>query len=217
MNFEDARRAMVDSQLRPNRVTDSAVLEAMGALPRELFVPEARRATAYVDEDLQIGAGRWIMEPLTLARMVQAAAPRPDEVALVVGAGTGYAAAVLGRLCGTVFALESDAGLAATATTLLSELALDNIVVVEGSLRDGIPDQGPFDVIFINGALEALPDTLVGQLSDGGRLVAVSNESGVVGRAILARRGAGGISRRVLFDASIPVLPEFQKEAGFVF
>lgn len=217
MNFEDARRAMVDSQLRPNRVTDATVLAAMGELPRELFVPEAQRAVAYVDEDLEIGAGRWIMEPLILARLVQAAAPRPDDIALVVGAGTGYAAAVTGRLCGTVFAMESDPALAETATALLSQLALDNIVVVEGALRDGLPDQGPFDVIFVNGAFETLPETLTAQLSAGGRLVGVSNEDGAVGRAILARRDAGGVSRRILFDASVPVLPEFQKEAGFVF
>ena len=128
MNFEDARRIMVESQLRPNRVTSDAVLAAMGSLPRELFVPEALQPIAYVDEDLQIAPGRCIMEPVILARLVQAAAPQSEDVAMVVGAGTGYAAAVLARLCETVFALEGDTDLAASTTALLSDLALDNIV-----------------------------------------------------------------------------------------
>ena len=217
MKFEDARRIMVESQLRPNRVTNEAVLAAMGSLPRELFVPEAQRPVAYVDEDLAIAPGRCIMEPLILARLVQAAAPKQDEICLVVGAGTGYSAAVLARLCDTVFALESDGKLAASTSALLSELVLDNIVIVEGALADGLPNQGPYDVIMVNGGVEMLPDPLTDQLAEGGRLVTVFIDDAGVGRAVLIGRGATGISRRVLFDASIPVLPEFEKEAGFVF
>ncbi|NKB59501.1 MAG: protein-L-isoaspartate O-methyltransferase [Alphaproteobacteria bacterium] len=217
MKFEDARRIMVESQLRPNRVTDEAVLTAMGSLPRELFVPETLRSIAYVDEDLEIASGRCIMEPLILARLVQAAAPEKGDVALVVGAGSGYAAAVFARLCDTVFALESDAALAASATTLLSELVLDNVVVVEGSLAEGLPKQGPFNVILFNGGINDVPETVAGQLADGGRLVAVLGGENGVGRATLAQRGGAGVSKRVLFDASIPVLPEFRNEAGFVF
>ena len=216
MNFEDARRSMVDSQLRPNKVTSERVLGAMGALPRELFVPEAQKTVAYVDEDLPIAPGRCIMEPLILARLVQAVEPRPEDVALVVGAGTGYSAAVLGSLCDTVFALESDGDLAATATALLSGLALDNIVVVEGALAEGLQKQGPFDIVLIDGGVAGLPDGLTDQLAEGGRLATVLTDSGV-GRAILAQRSTAGISRRVLFDAAIPMLPEFEKEAGFVF
>lgn len=217
MNFEDARRIMVESQLRPNRVTNEAVLAAMGALPREQFVPEAQRPVAYVDEDLAIAPGRCIMEPLILARLVQAAAPARDDVCLVVGAGTGYSAAVMARLCDTVFALESDTALAASTSALLSDLVLDNIVIVEGALAQGLPKQGPYDVILVNGGAEMLPDALTGQLAEGGRLVTVLSDDAGVGRAVLVGRSAVGISQRVLFDASIPVLPEFQKKAGFVF
>lgn len=217
MKFEDARRIMVESQLRPNRVTNEAVLVAMGTLPRELFVPEAQRPVAYVDEDLTIAPGRCIMEPLILARLVQAAAPARDDVCLVVGAGTGYSAAVMAGLCDTVFALESDTALAASTSALLSDLVLDNIVIVEGALADGLPDQGPYDVILVNGGAETLPDALTGQLAEGGRLVTVLSDDAGIGRAVLVGRSAVGISRRVLFDASIPVLPEFKKMAGFVF
>lgn len=217
MKFKDARRTMVESQLRPNKVTDETVLAAMGSLPRELFVPEALRSIAYVDEDLEVAPGRCIMEPVTLARLVQAAAPKAGDVALVVGAGTGYAAAVFSRICDTVFALESNSELAATATALLSDLALDNVVVVEGPLPEGLPKQGMFNVILINGGVSNLPESLVNQLAEGGRFVAVTGGESGVGRATLAQRGATGVSQRVLFDASIPMLPEFKGEAGFVF
>lgn len=217
MKFEDARRIMVDSQLRPNRVTDERVLAAMGSVPRERFVPETLRPIAYVDEDLEFAPGRCNMEPLVLGRLLQAAAPRRDDVALVVGAGSGYAAAVLAQLCDAVFALEDDAALAASMTALLADLALDNIVVVEGLLSDGLAKQGPFDVILVDGGVDTLPDALVDQLSKSGRLVAVLGARAGVGRATLVQRGPGGVSRRILFDASVPMLPEFKKEAGFVF
>lgn len=217
MDFDVARRTMVDSQLRPNRVTNEAVLDAMGSLPREQFVPEAQRPVAYVDEDLAIAPGRCIMEPLILARLVQAAAPAKDDVCLVVGAGTGYTAAVFARLCDTVFALESDTALAASTSALLSDLVLDNIVIVEGALAEGLPKQGPYNVIMVNGGVGSLPEALADQLAEGGRLVTVLHDEPGVGRAVLVGRGPAGISQRVLFDASIPVLPEFQKKAGFVF
>jgi protein-L-isoaspartate(D-aspartate) O-methyltransferase len=217
MDFERARRNMVESQLRPNSVTDAAVLAAMGSLPRELFLSESLRPIAYVDEGLEIAPGRCIMEPQCLARLVQAAAPKSGDVALVVGAGTGYAAAVLARLCDTVFALESDSALAASAINLLSELALDNVVVVEGPLREGLPKQGPFNVILVNGGVGDLSDTLPAQLAVGGRLVAVLDDGGSVGRANLVQRAAEGVSRRALFDATVQMLPEFKIEAGFVF
>ena len=217
MNFEDARRIMVESQLRPNRVTNEALLVAMRTLPREQFVPEAQRPVAYVDKDLVIAPGRCIMEPLILARLVQAAAPKPLDLCLVVGAGTGYSAAVFARLCDTVFALESDGALAISTSALLSNLVLDNIVIVEGALAEGLPKEGPYDVIMVNGGADVLPDALTDQLAEGGRLVAVLVDEVAVGRAVLISRGATGISQRVLFDASVPVLPEFEKEAGFVF
>ncbi len=217
MKFEEARRNMLECQLRPNKVTDEAVLSAMGALPRELFLPEALRPIAYVDDDIEIAPGRYIMEPFILARLIQSATPQPEDVALVVGAGSGYSAAVLARICDTVFALESNMELAASTTTLLSDLVLDNIIVVEGALADGVPQQGPFNIILINGAISSVPDCLKNQLAEGGRMVAVLEDGNGMGRATLARRDTTGVSQRVLFDAAISVLPGFEKEAGFVF
>jgi len=217
MNFSSARANMVECQLRPNRVTDAALLAAMGSLPRERFLPDSLRSVAYADKNIPVALGRCMMEPQVLGRLAQAAAARPGDVALVVGGGTGYAAAVLSGLVETVFVVESDAALVGAATALLSELALDNVVVVEGALTEGLPNHGPFDVIFINGGASELPETVIRQLADGGRLVAVLDGEEGVGRATLLRRGTAGISRRILFEASVPALDEFRKKAGFVF
>jgi protein-L-isoaspartate(D-aspartate) O-methyltransferase len=217
MDFSFARHNMVECQLRPNKVTDNALLAAMGSLPREEFLPEALRSVAYADEDLCIAPGRYIMEPVVTGRLIQAAAPKPGDVALVVGGGAGYEAAVLARMVETVFVLESEAALSATAAKLYADLALDNVVAVEGALADGLPDQGPFNVILINGCVQVLPDSLMAQLAEGGHLVCVMDDGGSIGRATLVQRTPGGVSHRVLFDASVPLLEEFRKAPSFVF
>ncbi len=217
MDFETARRNMVESQIRTNKVTDPDVLAAMGELPRELFVPKEKRPFAYIDEDIEIARGRFLIEPAVLARLIQQAVIARGDVALVVGCGTGYAAAVVARLCDAVFALESDSELAGEAARLLSELSLDNVVVVEGPLEQGWSDQAPYDVILIDGAVGEVPETLFEQLAEGGRLLTVVRPETGMGRAVLYGRRRGAISRRELFDAAVPLLPEFRSKAGFVF
>lgn len=216
MNFSAARQNMVESQLRPNRVTDEDLLAAFGAVPRELFVPAPLAGVAYVDDDIEISPGRWLMEPMVLGRLLQAASLRREDVALVIGCGTGYASAIVARLVNTVVALESDAALVATATRLLGELAIDNVVVLEGRLTDGHPAQAPYDVILIDGGVDEVPPGIQQQLAEGGRLMTVV-QSGGVGRATLMTRRAGSVSGRILFDAAVPPLPAFELAPGFVF
>lgn len=216
MNFSAARHNMVESQLRPNRVTDEDLLAAFGAVPRELFVPAPLAGVAYVDDDIEIAPGRWLMEPMVLGRLLQAASLRREDVALVIGCGTGYACAIMARLVNTVVAVESDIALAATATRLLGELAIDNVVVLEGRLTDGHPAQAPYDVILIDGGVEEVPPGIQQQLAEGGRLVTVAR-SGGLGRAMLMTRRAGAVSGRILFDAAVPPLPAFALVPGFVF
>ena len=216
MNFSAARHNMVESQLRPNRVTDEDLLAAFGAVPRELFVPAPLAGVAYVDDDIEIAPGRWLMEPMVLGRLLQAASLRREDVALVIGCGTGYACAIMARLVNTVVAVESDTALAATATRLLGELAIDNVVVLEGRLTDGHPAQAPYDVILIDGGVEEVPPGIQQQLAEGGRLVTVAR-SGGLGRAMLMTRRAGAVSGRILFDAAVPPLPAFALVPGFVF
>ena len=215
-DFAAARRNMVAAQLRTNKVTDAAVLAAMGEIPRERFVDRHLREVAYVDEDIPVAAGRHLMEPMVLARMVQALAAAPGQVVLDVGCGTGYSCAVLARLATTVVALESDAGLARAATANLAELGVDNVVLVEGPLRDGHAAQAPYDAILIGGAVPDIPMVLGQQLAEGGRLCCVVGGDGR-GRAVLALSRDGKLARRTLFDANIPPLPEFDAVPGFTF
>ena len=212
-----ARLNMVESQLRTNKVTDEAVLAAFESVPREAFVPEALRAVAYRDEDIDLGEGRCIMEPMVLARLLQAARPGPADLALEIGCGTGYATALLARMVATAVAVESVPALVEAAGTALAALGLDNAVVMKGDIGRGVPDQAPYNVIFIHGAVAEVPRAISDQLAEEGRLVTVVRAGAGVGRATLIERHGGITSSRVLFDAAVPTLPEFAPAPGFVF
>lgn len=216
MDFELARDLMIDGQLKPNQVNDPRILDAFRVVPRELFVPSSLKGVAYVDEDIEVAPGRYLLEPLVLARMIQAANPTARDVALDVASGTGYSAAVLAQLAGAVVALEEDQELADRATGTLLDLRYDSVVVVKSPLTQGWAEQAPYDVIVINGMVEDVPQALLDQLNENGRLVAVENMRGV-GKAMLYIKEGGIIGRRELFDAASPLLPGFVKPRGFVF
>jgi protein-L-isoaspartate(D-aspartate) O-methyltransferase len=216
MDYAAARRNMVESQLRPNKVTAPALLDALAAVPRELFVPAPLRGVAYVDEDIPLGRGRFLMEPMILGRLLELAAVRPSDVALVVGAGVGYSAAVLARIAGRVVALESDHELAQRAAHALQGLGVAHVALVESPLADGAARLAPFDVILLDGAVDRVPPAIIDQLAEGGRLVAVIRAAGI-GRATLMTRQAGILASRVAFDAAVPRLPGFEPAAAFVF
>lgn len=211
-----ARTYMIDCQLRPSEVNDERIIAAIENVARELFVPKAKRSIAYVDEDLEIGEGRYLMEPMVFARLVTAAGVQETDVVLDVGCATGYSSAVLAGLAEAVVALEENEKLAAAAEKKLSDQDVMNVAVVKGRLRDGVAKQGPFDVIILEGAVEEIPAGLVKQLRDGGRLVCVKLEGGV-GRAHILEKEEGVVSGRNLFDAHIQPLPGFEAEKGFVF
>jgi protein-L-isoaspartate(D-aspartate) O-methyltransferase len=216
MDYASARRNMVESQLRPNKVTDPALLDALASVPRELFVPEPLRSVAYVDEDIPLGRGRFLMEPMILGRLLELAAVRSSDVALVVGAGLGYSAAVLARIAGRVVALEGDRELAQQAARMLQTLGLSNVALVEGPLAEGPPRQTPFDVVLFDGAIDRVPPAILDQLAEECRLVVVIRTSGI-GRATLMTRQAGIMASRVAFDAAVPRLPGFEPAPAFVF
>lgn len=219
MDYSIARRNMVEGQIRTNRVTDPLVLNAMTSLPRELFVPKAMQAICYMDEDIPLGNDRRLMEPMILARLLQEGAVQNTDVVLVIGASTGYSAAVLAHMASTVVALESDPELAAGASRRMADLSIDNVAVVTGALDEGYPQQSPYDVIFFDGAVSRIPDAICSQLAEGGRLVAVidEHETAEVGRATLVTRNEGVLGRRVVFDANVPILPGFEPAPRFVF
>ncbi|MQX36412.1 protein-L-isoaspartate O-methyltransferase family protein [Roseospira navarrensis] len=217
MDFTHARLNMVENQIRANRVTDPAVLTAMEKVPRELFVPKALRGIAYVDEDIALDEDRFLMEPMVLGRLIQAAAVRAGDVVLDVGCATGYSSAVLAHIASTVVALECDDDLVIRATRTLTDLNLDNAVVVTGPLAEGYPRQAPYDVIVLNGAVQQIPDGLRGQLADGGRLVAVLGDGRWNSKLTVIERHGDAFGHRTLYDAATPVLPGFAKAPDFVF
>jgi protein-L-isoaspartate(D-aspartate) O-methyltransferase len=217
MDYAAARFNMVEGQIKPNKVTNFALLNAMANIPRELFVPASARGIAYVDEDIRIADGRYLVEPMVLARLIDHAAIEPGDIVLDIGCGTGYSSAVLGKLASAVVAVESDPDLAARATELLPQIGVDNAVVVEGALREGYPGQAPYQAILINGSVAEVPESLTDQLADGGRLVVVVADRDGVGRATLYQRTGRALSRRALFDASTPYLPGFEPKPAFQF
>ena len=217
MDFAAARRNMVESQIRTSRVTDGHIVSALGEIPRELFVGEDRAGIAYVDEALALGEGRYLMEPMAFAMLLQAAEIGGDDVVLDIGCATGYSSAVLARLAGTVVALEENAGFAARATELLAELKIDNVAVMEGALPDGHAGQAPYNAIIFSGAATDVPDAIIEQLADGGRLVFIESSKDGVGRGYLIGKYGESVSRRHIFDAGSPLLPGFEPVAAFSF
>jgi len=216
--FATARQKMVDGQVRPSDVTDIRILDAMLAVPREAFVPGNKQALAYLDLDLDVGeggsAGRFLLKPAVLAKMLQAADIKETDRVLVVGCATGYAAAVIARFVGPlVTATESDPALATKAKALL---AGEKAIVRTAAAADGDPADAPYDVIVLNGATEIVPERLYGQLRDGGRLVGVFAASQPA-RAMLVTRSHGDFGHRTLFDAAAPVLPGMERVPAFVF
>ncbi len=206
---------MIARQLRPCGIGSPSLLAAFRAVPRERFVLPERAALAYVDAPQPIGPGRAMPAPLTLARLLERASVGPGERALVVGAGTGYAAALLARLGARVVALEADPGLAARARTLLA--GEDRVEVVEGPLEAGAPAQAPFDLILVDGAVERFPDALADQLAAHGRVVAVMRGEDGVGRAVIGVRSGRGIGFDAFAEAPAPLLAPFRRPPAFRF
>ena len=215
--FEVARSNLLESQLRPNKVTDDRVLNAFHSIRRELFVPEHLRAVAYIDEDLPLGGGRYLMEPMVVARLLQEAAIARTDTALIVGAGTGYEAALIAMLARSVLALEQDPELARRARAALVEHAIASVSVVEGPLHEGYRSRTPYDVILFGGGIAEIPPEIVAQLADGGRLLAVVKPGNGMGRATLMTRTGGVLARRVISDAATPTLPGFAPKPAFEF
>jgi len=221
IDYATKRRHMVESQLRPNGVTDLRINLAMLDIPRERFVAPSRQSFAYIDEDVPVTDQgrdpRCVIEPMVFARMVQLADISADDIVLDVGCGLGYSTAVLSRLAQSVVALESDPQFVSEASSRLSDISVSNAAVVEGPLAQGFAKEAPYDAIVINGRVEEVPDALLDQLKEGGRLVAVVDH-GPLGKATLFVKQNNTVSRRVAFDATIARLSGFEKKrSAFIF
>lgn len=213
-DFAARRTMMVDTQVRPSDVTKFPIIEAMLSVPREDFVPNALREAAYMSENLELGAGRVMLEPRTLAKMLDALDIAGDHLVLDVGTGYGYSSAVIARMAEAVVALEEDEDLARDAQQALMDAGADNVITHTGPLVDGAPDHGPYDVIVLQGGVSDVPDALMDQLKDGGRIAALFVE-GALGEVRIGYKRDGQVTWRRAFNAGAPVMNGFKRENAF--
>lgn len=214
-DFATRRRVMVDTQVRPSDVTKFPIIDAMLRIPRELFVPDSEAEAAYAGRNLHMSKDRVVLEPRTLAKMLDALGLDQDDLVLDIGAGLGYSSAVIARIAEAVVAVEEDKGFASEAQTLLGEHA-DNVLLHTGPLVDGAAAHGPYDAIIVEGGVAVLPDSIAAQLKDGGRIACVFME-GALGTVRIGWKIDGALTWRFAFNASAPVLPGFEKKAAFAF
>ena len=218
-DYKQIRENMVDCQIHPMGVISEEILDAFMTVPREEFVPEDKKGVAYCDEDIQIGHGRYLVEPSIIARLMQHADLKADDVVLTIGSGAGYTAALLSKIVSTVVSLEENEELLQKAQKVWDDFSFCNIVGITGSLKDGAAEHAPYSLIIINGCVCEIPDSIKDQLADGGRLVGLTRDKGTnVAKAVLIEKVRAGVfSDRILFDAHTPYLAGFEPEDAFAF
>ena len=213
-DYKTRRKIMVDTQIRPSDVTKFPIIDAFLSIPREKFVPDGKREAAYIGENFQIGQSRVILDPRTLAKLLDALDINNDELVLDIGSGLGYSAAVMSQIAEVVIAVEDDSNLASEAEEILSEIGADNVVFQVGKLKDGAPEHGPYDVIILQGGVEEIPGLILKQLKNGGRIGAIFVEEGL-GTAKIGFKLHDKITWRYSFNAAAPILPGFFKQKDF--
>ncbi|MAZ76944.1 MAG: protein-L-isoaspartate family protein [Micavibrio sp.] len=218
-NFKQMRENMVDCQIHPMGVASEDILDAFASVPREAFVPENLQSVAYCDEDIEVCEGRYLLEPSVMARMLQYAKPASDDVALTIGSGAGYTAALLSKIVSTVVSLEEDPALIEKSQAVWDEYSFCNIVGLSGVLTEGAPKNAPYSLIIINGCVSTIPDSIKAQLAPNGRMLAIiqSKDEGIGRATLIECNGKNEYSSRVLFDASTPYLSGFEPCDNFEF
>ncbi len=215
-DFTRRRVTMVDTQVRPSDVTKFPILDAMLSVPREVYVPDAKRDMAYADTPVDLGDARQLLDARAIAKLLEAVTPMPTDLVLEIGASTGYTAALLASMAEAVVAVEEDEDLARDAEASLAEQGVDNAALVAGSLAAGSPKHGPYDMVMIFGGVQQVPDAIIDQLKDGGRIAAVFMD-GALGEARVGVKSGARVSWRMAFNATAPVLPGFEKAPSFAF
>ena len=209
MDYALSRFNMIEGQIKTNRVTDPFVLDAMAEVPRESFVPTAKKGVAYIDDAVEVAPGRFMLEPMVLARMLEGCALKETDIVLDIGCNTGYSTAILAKIVSTVVALEEDETLAKSASDTLNVLGVDNAVVVTGPMKEGVVKQAPYDVILFNGAVSEVPEAIKNQLADGGRLVAITAGKSTMSTVSVYTRNNELLSKRDIMEAGVALLPGF--------
>ncbi len=221
-DFEMARNRMVDNQLRTNEVFDQRILGAMGNVPREVFLPVSKRATAYIDENICVKEGsdeylaRYMLKPTVIARLLELAEPKSSDLALIIGSSVGYATAVTAQIVESVVGVDEDEELVNKSIDATTELRANNLAFIVGIMSQGVEAEGPYDVIFVNGGVEKVPEVLFDQLNEGGRMVVVVGR-GLAAQATIYRKSGGSVSGIAKFNASVPLLPGMELPKEFQF
>ena len=210
MEFTLARKNMVDCQLKPNKIKDNEVINAFSNVPREMFVKKNHIKHAYLDDNLSLGNGRLLLNPLILSRLIQALELKKNETILNIASGTGYSVVILSYLAGTVLGIESDKNLLEKSSELLLKLEVNNAAIIKGDLKEGFIKQAPYDAILIEGAVEEVPELILTQLSEKGKLVTIQSNVSGYGKAILIERVNNNYIKNILFDAYVPLLSVFK-------
>lgn len=200
---------MVKGQVLPNKITDSSLIQAILETPRHNFIPEKFQGVSYIDETIPLGKNRFNLSPIVLSRMLQELNIKKSDSVLDIACGSGYSSAILSHIAKKVIAVESDSDLASKAHLSLKRMNIDNVVIISEILSQGHPDGAPYDIIFINGALNEKPDSLIAQLGESGRLAVVIKKSRHMGIATLFRRIDGIIVEEELFDADVPLIADY--------
>lgn len=213
-DFAARRTTMVDTQVRPSDVTKYPIIDAMLSVAREDFVPASHRDAAYIGENMDIGAGRVILEPRTLAKMLDALDIAPHELVLDIGSAFGYSTAIVSRIAQAVVAVEEDETMARDAQEALSNTGADNAIVHTGAMKMGAAEHGPYDVILVQGGVDHVPDSIEAQLKDGGRIAALFMD-GALGEVRIGYKMDGALTWRLAFNAAAPVVPGFEKHHQF--
>ena len=217
MDFAKQRRIMVDSQIRVNDVTDPAIVSAFLSTPREVFVPKSMQESAYAEYEIVTGDGRALWTPRDLGKLLTALEPTARDVSLVIGAGAGYSAALLGKMTSAVIALETEDEAVDAMAERFASIGLDQVVAAPGDLAQGLPAQGPFDLIFVAGLVDEVPDTWGSQLAEGGRMGVVVTKGRGLGEARVYTKAGDSLSYREVFECCPPRLPGFEAKPAFVF
>lgn len=212
-NTKAAKKHMIDSQLETNQVNDDRIISAIRAIAREDFVPENYKRLAYIDDDILLGEGRYLLQTMTFARMVMAAEIQPTDSVLDIACGTGYSSAVISQLCKKVLGIESSTKLTSVAISNITKLELDNISFAKANIENGFAKQAPFDVIMINGQVDSVPNKILEQLKNGGRLVAIMADDFIT----VHKKAGKVISETKSFQAKTKSLKEFEVKQGFIF
>ena len=217
-SFKKARKIMLESQIRPNKVIDERVLSAFANIPREIFVHKSMQDIAYIDEDLPLSNGRYLMEPMVLARLIQSLELNESDNVMIIGIGTGYSVAIISQIVTSVIGIESRATLIQKAENNLTELDITNAVLFKERLQDGFSKESPYNAILIDGGISFIPENILDQLSNNGKLVSIYRPNiETAGEASIWMRSGTKFSRKCLFNAQVPTLEEFRAKPEFIF